>query len=187
MKKGKSLRVFCFFLLLVLLVRPVQGQEAAEPDSLAAVIAWGLEHSPSLITLRQEVEQIQRELATIETSLRWQLNLDGGLSLSGTGETAGPLSGREETEQVRAGITGRKAFRFGLALEPQLTLKKDLNTAAEPEVGFSFSLNQRLFPWVPSAEEQRYLRTLINLQKAEANLAWQATRMKIEWLEGYLN
>ena len=187
MKKGKPLLIHCLFLLLLFLVQPVWGQAAAEPDSLAAAIAWGLEHSPSLVALRQEVEQLQRELAIIEAGLHWQLSLDGGASLSGTGETAGPASGQEEMEQVRAGLTGRKAFRFGLALEPQLTLKKDLNTADEPEVGFTFSFNQRLYPWVPAAEEQRYFRTLNSLQKAEADLAWQATRMKIDWLEGYLN
>ena len=68
-----------------------------------------------------------------------------------------------------------------------MTLKKEIDTAAEPEIGFTISLNQRLYPWVPTTEEQRYLRTLNSLQKAEANLTWQATRMKIEWLEGYLN
>ena len=134
----------------------------------------------------EEVEQLQRELATIEAGLRWQLSLDGGLNMAGA-EEAGSGPGREGTEEVSAGITGRKAFRSGLSLEPQLTLKKDLKTAAEPEIGFTVALKQRLYPWVPSTEEQRYLRTRNNLQKAEANLIWQATRMKIDWLEGYLN
>ena len=186
MKKVKSALLLCFLPLVVLLVQPVQGMKAAEAGSLEAAIAWGLEHSPSLLTLRQEVEQLQRELATIEAGLRWQLSLDGGLNMAGA-EEAGSGPGREGTEEVSAGITGRKAFRSGLSLEPQLTLKKDLTTAAEPEIGFTVALKQRLYPWVPSTEEQRYLRTRNNLQKAEANLIWQATRMKIDWLEGYLN
>ncbi len=186
MKKVKSALLLCFLPLVVLLVQPVQGMKAAEAGSLEAAIAWGLEHSPSLLTLRQEVEQLQRELATIEAGLRWQLSLDGGLNMAGA-EEAGSGPGREGTEEVSAGITGRKAFRSGLSLEPQLTLKKDLKTAAEPEIGFTVALKQRLYPWVPSTEEQRYLRTRNNLQKAEANLIWQATRLKIDWLEGYLN
>ena len=97
--------------------------KAAEAGSLEAAIAWGLEHSPSLLTLRQEVEQLQRELATIEAGLRWQLSLDGGLNMAGA-EEAGSGPGREGTEEVSAGITGRKAFRSGLSLEPQLTLKR---------------------------------------------------------------
>lgn len=187
MKKVKSLFIIGFLLLVVLPVRPVRGLEAAEPGSLETAIAWGLEHSPSLLKLREEVEQLQRELSIIEAGLRWQLSLDGGLDLTGSEGTAGSAPGRTGTEQVRAGITGRKVFRSGLALEPELTLKKEIDTAAEPEIGFTISLNQRLYPWVPTTEEQRYLRTLNSLQKAEANLTWQATRMKIEWLEGYLN
>src|SRR5690554_1259556 len=99
MKKVKSALLLCFLPLVVLLVQPVQGMKAAEARSLEAAIAWGLEHSPSLLTLRQEVEQLQRELATIEAGLRWQLSLDGGLNMAGA-EEAGSGPGREGTEEV---------------------------------------------------------------------------------------
>lgn len=187
MKTGKSALVYGVLMLLMLLARPAFGVQTVEAGGLEEAIAWGLAHSPSLLNLRYEVEQVQRQLAQIETGLRWQLSLDGGLNLTGREDATGPVPSREGADQVRAGITGRKAFRSGLSLEPQLTLKKDLNAAEEAEFGFTFSVNQRLYPWVPSPLEQEYYRTLNMLKKAEANLTWQATRLKIDWLEGYLN
>ena len=100
MKKVKSALLLCFT-LVVLLVQPVQGMKAAEAGSLEAAIAWGLEHSPSLLTLRQEVEQLQRELATIEAGLRWQLSLTG-LNMAGAGRPVRARAGG--TEEVSAGI-----------------------------------------------------------------------------------
>ncbi|HHT49633.1 MAG TPA: TolC family protein [Firmicutes bacterium] len=185
-KKLKPLFVFCFLLLTVLLVRPGKILQAAEAGSLEEAVAWGLAHSPTVLTLEEEIAQLHRQLAKIETNLHWQIGLGAGLSSGGGGGAIGAAPGGTGNGLATAELTGQKLFRSGLSLEPKLSLKKDLSKDDDPELGFTFSINQQLYPWVPSAAEQEYYKTLNALKKAEANLTWRVNSLKIDWLEGYL-
>ena len=146
----------------------------------------GLAHSPTVLTLEEEIAQLHRQLAKIETNLHWQIGLGAGLSSGGGGGAIGAAPGGTGNGLATAELTGQKLFRSGLSLEPKLSLKKDLSKDDDPELGFTFSINQQLYPWVPSAAEQEYYKTLNALKKAEANLTWRVNSLKIDWLEGYL-
>ena len=198
-KKRKPFIVFYFLLLTFLLVRPGKVLQAAATGSLEEAVAWGLAHSPAVLTMEEEIAQIHRQLAKIETNLYWQIGFGAGLTIGSGGSTTergqgavtipeGGLPTRDVSTEgtLTAQLTGQKLFRSGLSLEPKLSLKKDLNKDDDPELGFTFSVNQQLYPWVPSAAEQEYYKTLNALKKAEANLTWRVTGLKIDWLEGYL-
>lgn len=185
-KNHKSFLIFSLLCFVVLLVRPGNLLRAAETGGLEEAVAWGLAHSPTVLTMEEEIAQIHRQLAKIETNLQWQVGLGAGLTSDSGGSNPGAAMGSTGKGQATAELTGRKLFRTGLALEPKLTLQKDLKDNEGPELGFSFSINQQLYPWVPSAAEQEYYKTLNALKKAKANLDWRVTSLKIDWLEGYL-
>jgi outer membrane protein TolC len=187
--KEKTVRIFWVLCLtlLILWTQPGKGLWAAEKSGLEAAVVWGLTHSPTLLSLEEEVEQIRRQLAKIETGLNWQAGLTGGISASGTDGAEAPALGRSDGKQAEVGIQGNKYFRTGLSLEPKITLKKQFSSTEEAEVAFTFRLVQQLYPWVPSSAEQEHYKTLNRLKKAEDNFNWQVTTSKIDWLEGYLN
>ncbi len=188
-KKQKTVHGFWLLclILVIILVQPGNHLRAAEKGSLEAAVAWGLVHSPTILKLEEEVEQIHRQLAKIETGLNWQAGFTGGITASGTEGVEAPSANRSSGEQAEVGIQGNKLFRTGLSLEPKITLKKQLSTDEEAEVGFTFRLQQQIYPWVPSAAEQEHYKLLNTLKKAEDNYEWQVTTAKIDWLEGYLD
>ncbi len=191
MKLMTKKRVMLFFLgCFVLfgsgrLVAEDGKKQTVREFSLEEAIAWGFEHSPTLADLKDQVAKLQRQLVMLETGLDWQIDVVGSLDTGNLGGSS--LSTKQEEAGVEVGLQGRRSFRSGLSLSPQLSLKKDLTTEEEPAVGFSFNITQKLFPWAPSATEQEYYRTLNSLEKAEENYKWQAETEKINWLEGYLN
>ncbi|HEY8391243.1 MAG TPA: TolC family protein [Capillibacterium sp.] len=193
MKKNRnSFLLSGLICLVILLVRPGNILLAAETGTLEEAVAWGLTHSTDTLSLEEKIAQIQRELAKIETNLHWQVGLGAGLSANLTEENGGSKTGGtmgntgKDQETASLTLTGTKLFRTGLALEPKLTLQKDLKADDDPELDFTFSVSQQLYPWVPSALEQKYYETLNTLKKAKAELDWKVTALKIEWLEGYL-
>ena len=186
--KIKSKELICFFLLCFLVFFPGSKIRAAEEITLEDAIAWGLNHSPSLLDFKDNVEKVERQLVKIKAGLNWQADLTGNLAASNQGSSSIAPNLNQEKAHLEVGLQGSKAFFGGLSIGPKLSLKKEITEAEDnPELGFSFNVTQKLYPWTPSSEEKEYYATLNTLKKAEDNLKWQAETKKLDWLEGYLN
>ena len=161
---------------------------AEEEISLEEAIAWGLNQSYSLSEYKEHVEQVQRKLAKIKASLSWQAALTGNIAADNQVNNPAMNNPDQENLQMEVGLQGSKAYLWGMSVGPKLSLKKELSgEKADPEVGFSFNLTQKLYPCIPSTEEKEYYTTLRTLRKVQDNLEWQAESKKVDWLEGYLN
>ena len=159
--------------LILLSVFLISSGITAQEISIEEAIQIGLENNKQIKEVRDNIMQLERNLAIERANNDWQLNLITDYDYS--------FDREEDTKYLN--ITLGKTFLSGFEITPdtKINVDEDLDTS------FNISLKKQLYPQLPTKLAETYYRTDKELLKAGNNLIDQKIESILSWLEIYLN
>lgn len=183
--------VFVFLLVSILSISINTG---AADLTLEEALEWGLKNNSELQGLRDDIEDIERQIEVIEAGRRWNFTLKGnpayskGITYQNIVNQIDPQI-KEEGGLLQLSLEGSRSYSSGLKLNTSISL-----TEIEPyefedveeRLEYSLDLSHRLYPLIPDEREQEIYELKNSLEIARRNLEWEKSLKKIEWIDEYL-
>ncbi|QTL99125.1 hypothetical protein GM661_14750 [Iocasia frigidifontis] len=146
---------------------------SAKELSLKEVIEIGLENNSEIRLAREDVEELQRNLAIILARQDWQVDLAADYS----------YLDRDLTEKSGMDLSISKSFSSGFTLNPTISVIQDEFGSDD----YTIEVSQPLLASLPTDLQQDYFRNSKNLLAAEKNLNQQKSSQILSWLDDYLH